>query len=238
MRSRCRRRATTSACATATLGPEHRRHGRVLAAPGPADDAVDGRSSTTVHRPILAELARRGTPFIGFLYAGLMLTDDGPVLLECNARLGDPEAQVILPRLAVRARAGARGRGRGATSAASPRNGRAGCPALPGATVGIVLASEGYPGTPKRGLPIEGIEAAQAAGALVFHGGSIGRPGGGYGTNGGRVLTVVGRGAGPAAGARRGRGGRRPDLVGRAPAPARHRGDAPAEPGERVGAAR
>jgi phosphoribosylamine--glycine ligase len=68
-------------------------------------------------------------------------------------------------------------------------------PVLPGAALGIVLASEGYPGTPKRGLPIEGIEAAEAAGALVFHGGSIGRPGGGYGTNGGRVLTVVGRGA-------------------------------------------
>jgi Phosphoribosylamine-glycine ligase len=60
--------------------------------------------------------------------------------------------------------------------------------------VGIVLASEGYPGTPKRGLPIEGLGGAEADGALVFHGGSIGRPGGGYGTSGGRVLTVVGRG--------------------------------------------
>ena len=74
------------------------------------DEAVE-EILATVHRPILAELARRGTPFIGFLYAGLMLTDDGPVLLECNARLGDPEAQVILPRLAGGARAGARGRG-------------------------------------------------------------------------------------------------------------------------------
>ena len=54
----------------------------------------------TIHRPLLVELARRGSPFRGFLYAGLILTDDGPVLLECNARLGDPEAQVILPRLA------------------------------------------------------------------------------------------------------------------------------------------
>src|SRR4029453_15458004 len=68
-------------------------------------------------------------------------------------------------------------------------------PVLPGATVGIVLAWEGYPGTPRRGLPIEGIHAAEDAGALVFHGGSVGRPQGGYGTNGGRVLTVVGRGA-------------------------------------------
>jgi phosphoribosylamine---glycine ligase len=65
---------------------------------------------------------------------------------------------------------------------------------FPGAAVGIVLASEGYPGTPKRGLPIDGLEAARAAGALIFHGGTIGRPNGGYGTSGGRVLTVVGRG--------------------------------------------
>jgi phosphoribosylamine--glycine ligase len=142
----------------------------------------------TIHRPILRELAERGTPFVGFLYAGLMLTAEGPALLECNARLGDPEAQVILPRLAgtlgpVLAAAAAR-------SLASERT----LPVLPGAAIGIVLASEGYPGTPKRGLPIAGIEQAEAAGALVFHGGSIGRPQGGYGTSGGRVLTVVGRG--------------------------------------------
>jgi phosphoribosylamine--glycine ligase len=134
-------------------------------------------------------MARRGSPFIGFLYAGLMLTDDGPALLECNARLGDPEAQVILPRLA-----GALGP---VLAAAAARSLAAMPPltVLPGAAVGIVLASEGYPGTPKRGLPIDGIEAAAAAGALVFHGGTVGRPDGGYGTNGGRVLSVVGRGA-------------------------------------------
>jgi phosphoribosylamine---glycine ligase len=147
----------------------------------------------TFHRPILAELARRGRPFIGFLYAGLMLTDNGPVLLECNARLGDPEAQVILPRLAVAlgpvlAAAAKRDLG----DLAEQWSGR--LPVLPGATVGIVLASEGYPGTPKRGLPIDGIHAAQDGGALVFHGGSVGRPHGGYGTFGGRVLTVIGRG--------------------------------------------
>jgi phosphoribosylamine--glycine ligase len=60
--------------------------------------------------------------------------------------------------------------------------------------VGIVLASKGYPNTPKVGQPIDGLDAAQAEGALVFHAGSVGRPQGGYGTNGGRVLTVVGRG--------------------------------------------
>ena len=58
-----------------------------------------------------------------------------------------------------------------------------------------MLAAEGYPNTPRRGQPIEGLDAAAALGGLVFHAGSLGRPGGGYGTNGGRVLTVVGRGA-------------------------------------------
>ena len=174
------------------LGPNTGGMGAYSPLPDLPDDAVTDIVET-VHRPLLAELARRGSPFVGFLYAGLMLTDGGPVLLECNARLGDPEAQVILPRLAVALgpilAAGAR-RDLGALAASWP--GR--LPVLPGATVGIVLASEGYPGTPKRGLPIEGVEAAEAAGALVFHGGSVMRPGGGYGTNGGRVLTVVGRG--------------------------------------------
>ena len=168
-------------------GPNTGGMGAYSPLPDLPDDLVD-EVIRTVHRPILRELAERGMPFIGFLYAGLMLTDDGPVLLECNARLGDPEAQVVLPRLAgalgpVLAAAAQRRLGSGRTLAV-----------FPNAAVGIVLASEGYPGTPKRGLPIDGIEAADAQGALVFHGGSIRRPGGGYGTNGGRVLTVVGRG--------------------------------------------
>ncbi len=147
----------------------------------------------TVHQPILAELAARGTPFVGFLYAGLMLADDGPVLLECNARLGDPETQVILPRLAVALGPVMAAAARGDVGAA-PGTASGILPTFPGAAVGIVLASKNYPGTPKVGQPIEGLEDAQTEGALVFHGGSIGRPQGGYGTNGGRVLTVVGRG--------------------------------------------
>jgi phosphoribosylamine--glycine ligase len=154
------------------------------------DDATVERVLDTVHRPILAEMARRGTPFRGFLYAGLMLTADGPALLECNARLGDPEAQVMLPRLAVALGpvllAAARGR--------LPDDLPARLPALPGAAVGVVLAAKGYPGDPRRGDPIGGLDAARAQGALVFHAGTVGRPGGGFGTNGGRVLTVVGRG--------------------------------------------
>jgi phosphoribosylamine--glycine ligase len=147
----------------------------------------------TVHQPILGEMAARGTPFVGFLYAGLMLTDDGPVLLQCNARLGDPETQVILPRLAVALGPVMAAAARGDVGAAPGTASRL-LPAFPGAAVGIVLASQGYPGAPKVGQPIDGLDAAQAEGALVFHAGTVGRPQGGYGTNGGRVLTVVGRG--------------------------------------------
>ena len=174
------------------LGPNTGGMGAYSPLPDLPDEAVEAILAS-VHRPILAELARRGTPFVGFLYAGLILTDDGPVLLECNARLGDPEAQVILPRLA-----GALGPVLAAASRgdvrAAPGLARGRLPVFPGAAVGIVLASEGYPGTPKRGLPIDGLGAAAASGALVFHSGTIARPGGGYGTSGGRVVTVVGRG--------------------------------------------
>jgi phosphoribosylamine--glycine ligase len=160
-------------------------------------DAMTEAIVASVHRPILAELARRGTPFRGFLYAGLILTDDGPVLLECNARLGDPEAQVILPRLSGPLGpvllAAARGDLGPVVRSLAP--GSVALPTLPGAAVGMVLAARGYPAAPERGHPIKGLEAAAAMGALLFHAGTLGRPGGGYGTNGGRVLTVVGRGA-------------------------------------------
>ena len=152
-------------------------------------DAVE-RVIETVHRPILAQMAALGTPFRGFLYAGLMLAADGPVLLECNVRLGDPEAQVILPRIAGSLGpwllAAAKGR--------LPDDAPARLPELPDAAVGIVLAAKGYPGDPRRGDPIAGLDEAESRGALLFHAGTVGRPQGGYGTNGGRVLTVVGRG--------------------------------------------
>jgi phosphoribosylamine--glycine ligase len=129
-------------------------------------------------------------PFRGFLYAGLMLTEDGPALLECNVRLGDPEAQAILPRIAAPLGplllTAARGR--------IPDSVPVRITTSPGATVAITLAAKGYPADPRKGDPIDGVEDARAGGALVFHAGTVQRPQGGWGTNGGRVLTVVGRG--------------------------------------------
>ncbi|HEV8402084.1 MAG TPA: phosphoribosylamine--glycine ligase [Candidatus Limnocylindrales bacterium] len=160
-------------------------------------DAAADELLAAFHRPILAELARRGTPFRGALYAGLMLTEDGPVLLECNARFGDPETQATLPRLAVALGpillACARGDlGPIKIGAAWDRPARV--PTLPGAAVAIVLAAAGYPDAPHRGDRIDGLADAASMGALVFHAGTAFDPDGTIRTAGGRVLTIVGRG--------------------------------------------
>jgi phosphoribosylamine---glycine ligase len=148
------------------------------------------------HRPLLAELVRRDAPFVGALYAGLMLTEDGPVLLECNARFGDPEAQVILPRLPLPLGplllAAATGRLGSALRAVGIADGL--LPTSTSATVGIVVAGGRYPTMPAQGDPITGLADAAELGALVFHAGTRRAADGGYETNGGRVLTVVGRG--------------------------------------------
>jgi phosphoribosylamine--glycine ligase len=175
-------------------GPNTGGMGAYSPLPDLADADVE-RIVAAVHRPILAELARRGTPFVGFLYAGLMLTADGPILLECNARLGDPEAQVILPRLGVALGPILLAAARGRLGSAPPATVvGAALPVLPGAAVGIVLAAAGYPEAPERDAPIDGIEAARASGALVFHAGTRRRADGAWLTAGGRVLAAVGRG--------------------------------------------
>src|SRR4029078_5221106 len=114
------------------------------------------------HLPILAELARRGTPFRGALYAGLMLTPDAPILLDCNARFADPETQAVLPRLAVALGpillAAARGDLGPALGVSGLPGGR--LPTLPGASVAIVLASAGYPHAPRSGDRIDGLDEA------------------------------------------------------------------------------
>jgi phosphoribosylamine---glycine ligase len=136
-----------------------------------------------IHRPVVEELARRGTPFIGLLYAGLMLTDDGPRLLEFNCRFGDPETQAILPRL--------EGDFLGALAAAAKGDlGEIEISAAERAAVTVVLASRRYPEQGDVGTPIGGVADAEAAGALVFHAGTAMRDGQ-LVTNGGRILNVA-----------------------------------------------
>ena len=164
-------------------------------------DAAAERLVDEIHRPILAELARRGTPFRGALYAGLMLTPDGPVLLECNARFGDPETQVLLPRLGTALGPLLLAAARGDLSGARRQLGIGGrgLPARAEAAVGIVIASAGYPDAPQSGDPIDGIDAARDEGALVFHAGTARNADGRWTARGGRVLSVVGLGADVAA---------------------------------------
>jgi phosphoribosylamine---glycine ligase len=140
-----------------------------------------------VHQPVIDELARRGAPFIGCLFAGLMITESGPKVLEFNARFGDPETQVLMPRLEddllELLAAAAHGSLAGATARAG---GDAG--------VTVVLAGPDYPArSDYAGAPITGLAEAEAAGALVFHGGTAARDGH-LVTNGGRILSVTGTG--------------------------------------------
>jgi phosphoribosylamine--glycine ligase len=170
-------------------GPNTGGMGAYSPLPDLPDDAAD-ELVARIHRPILAELARRGTPFRGALYAGLILTRDGPVLLECNARFGDPETQVILPRLAGPLGPLLLAAARGRLPDDVPH-----LATLPGASVGVVLAAAGYPDTPRRGDIIDGLDGPPRDGALVFHAGTARGPDGTYRTSGGRVLCVVARGA-------------------------------------------
>lgn len=139
----------------------------------------------TVHLPVLAELALRGRPFVGLLYAGLMLTEAGPKVLEFNCRFGDPETQAILPRIdgdLLEVLAAAAGGDLGGMTTSTGDD----------AAVTVVLASRDYPERGDSGTPIEGADDAAAA-ALVFHAGTAVR-GGQLVTNGGRVLNVTGLG--------------------------------------------
>jgi phosphoribosylamine---glycine ligase len=139
-----------------------------------------------VHRPVIEELASRGAPFIGVLFAGLMLTDDGPRVLEFNCRFGDPETQSLLPCLD----------GDVLTPLFSAANGDLDgieLAATDGAAVTVVLAAGEYPRAGDTGSPIEGVDDARATGALVFHAGTALR-GDRLVTNGGRVLNVTGLG--------------------------------------------
>jgi phosphoribosylamine---glycine ligase len=142
------------------------------------DELVD-----LIHRPVLAELANRRAPFAGVLYAGLMLTDEGPKVLEFNCRFGDPEAQSILPRLEGDLLDALEGAAAGRLEEPISAGDRA--------AVTVVLASGDYPErSDDRGTPIEGVDEAESTGALVFHAGTA-RRGNQLVTNGGRILNVT-----------------------------------------------
>jgi len=141
-----------------------------------------------VHQPVIDELARRGTPFIGCLFAGLMITESGPKVLEFNARFGDPETQVLMPRLDCDLLELLAAAARGDLDEATARMGD-------DAAVTVVLAAPDYPErSDYAGAPITGLDEAAAVGALVFHGGTAARDGS-LVTNGGRILSVTGTGA-------------------------------------------
>jgi phosphoribosylamine--glycine ligase len=137
-----------------------------------------------VHRPVVEELARRGTPFVGCLYAGLMLTDDGPRVLEFNCRFGDPETQALLPALDGDLLPVLAAAAEGALEGVALEGGER-------AAVTVALAGRDYPARGDTGTRIDGVADAEAVGALVFHAGTA-LAAGRLVTNGGRVLNVTG----------------------------------------------
>ena len=157
-------------------------------APSPlADRAVTEFAERQVVARVLNGMRAAGQPYCGFLYVSLMLTPDGPKVIEFNVRFGDPEAQVIFPQL--------QGSLAGALhDAATGTLSSGGLTVSPTRFVGVVLASRGYPAQAEHGRPIAGLEASAAVpGALVFHAGTAVHEGRVV-TAGGRVLTVVGQG--------------------------------------------
>lgn len=144
--------------------------------------------TNNILQPMIDQMAKRGTPFIGLLYAGLVLTKSGIKVIEFNARFGDPETQVVLARLASSL---------GKTLYAASSGILNSLPELlwkEQAAVTIVMAAPGYPDKPQLGSQISGIELAISQGALVFHAGTALDHTGNLVVNGGRVLSVTGVG--------------------------------------------
>jgi phosphoribosylamine--glycine ligase len=150
-------------------------------------DALHARVMREIVDPVVAGMAVEGCPFRGFLYVGLMLTSDGPKVIEFNVRLGDPEAQVILPLIAEPLLPVLVGAASGALRQST-------CRLLTEKLVGVVVASRGYPEAAESGQPISGIaDANSLPGVVVYQAGTSLRDGR-LVTAGGRVLTVVGSG--------------------------------------------
>ena len=171
-------------------GPNTGGMGSYSPVPGVTDGQI-AEISALVHQPVVDELARRGTPFHGVLYAGIMLTSDGPKVLEYNVRFGDPETQAVLPRL--------RSDLVELAAAAARPGGLAGHELEwdPRTAVTLVLASAGYPDAPRSGDDISGLDAV-ADDIEVTHAGTA-LEGGRLVTAGGRVVNLTALGTTPAA---------------------------------------
>ena len=144
---------------------------------------LEAKIVETVVRPTLRGLSADGIPYCGFLYFGLMLTSDGPKVLEFNCRLGDPETEAIVLRADFDFAQACMDAVDGKLANVHPKW-------SPEAAACVVMASEGYPGHPKTGVPITGIRSgATLSGAVVFHAGTK-REGNEYYTSGGRVLMI------------------------------------------------
>ncbi|MEQ7873740.1 phosphoribosylamine--glycine ligase [Sphingomonas sp. ASV193] len=148
--------------------------------------ALEARAMREIVEPTARAMAEAGTPFNGVLFAGLMLTAEGPKLIEYNVRFGDPECEAIMPRIA----------GDFAALLADVANGRMDDLDLEleeAVTMTVIVAAQGYPGTPKKGGAIRGLDEAEAEGAIVFQAGTAAQDGG-LVASGGRVLAVTAAG--------------------------------------------
>ena len=140
-------------------------------------------------RPTVAAMAARGTPFRGVLFAGLMITAEGPMLIEYNVRFGDPECEVLMPRLQSDLVELLLATAQGRLDQVTPVWRDA-------AALTVVMAARGYPGTPETGSTIDGVDAAgRLPGVTVYHAGTARRPDGTLEARGGRVLAVTALGA-------------------------------------------
>ncbi len=168
-------------------GPNTGGMGAYSPAPVLTDDLID-RAMREIVVPTVRTLSAGGMPYCGVLYAGLMLTDEGPKLVEYNIRFGDPECQVLMMRFEGDLAALLMACARGKLVDAEPVH------FADDTALTVVMAAEGYPGTPKKGGTVE-LGDAEAGGAKVFHAGTARADGGTLVASGGRVLNVTARGA-------------------------------------------
>ena len=168
-------------------GPNTGGMGTYAPAPVMTKDMVE-QATEKILKPMIAAMAKEGRPYQGCLYAGLMITEEGPKVVEFNARFGDPETQVVLPLL----------KGDLVKIMQACVDGTLDTAAVDwedGAAVCVVMASDGYPKSYKKGYAIDGLKKAESLGTFVFHAGTA-KKDGKVVTSGGRVLGVTARGGG------------------------------------------